>query len=100
MTLLVPEYPQSILTATRLWYGKMNYRFTVDRDGRIDRATIVNLDPPEHILWNQAGQEAAYRAFMRSVEDVLPHWRYEPAEFLGCAIRQSVIAPFDFTNAR
>ena len=86
-----PTYPE--LNRERGIQGTLVMSFTVREDGSVDPESIQDLRrpgdiPPEH--------EEDYQEFVRAVRARLPKMRYQPAEIMGCRVRQMVVQPFQF----
>jgi protein TonB len=62
-------------------------RFVVDTLGRIDVSTIQVLS-------------STHDQFTRAVRDVLPAFRFKPAEVGGHRVRSLAEMPFEFTVAK
>jgi bla regulator protein BlaR1 len=76
-----PHYPDALRAAGT--EGKVLAQFVVGSDGTVDLASYKVL-------------ESTDPAFVKAVREVLPTWRYKPAEVSGRAVRQLVTEPFVF----
>lgn len=75
--------------------GNVRLAFAVNKEGRVDVATIKELWPPT--LKRPTGDlRNAYEAFLRSVIRDLPTARFSPAVIGGCVVKQMVEQTFEF----
>lgn len=79
-----PEYPESARKSALS--GKVMARFVVDESGAVHDATISSADPPD--------------VFDLSVLEAVQRWRFEPARYLGKAVRVMVTVPVRFDIAK
>ena len=77
-----PRYPES-LRAVGLG-GRVLVQFTVDTTGRVDPQAVRVL-------------ESTHELFSRAVLEVLPRYRFVPAEVDGRRVRMVAQMPFEFT---
>jgi TonB family protein len=80
-----PQYPSALRAAEM--DGSVMAQFVVDRDGNVEPRTI-NIVRATHIQ------------FVKSVLEVLPQMRFEPARIAGCPVAQLVSMPFEFSITR
>jgi protein TonB len=80
-----PAYPSS-LASTGI-AGSARFRFVVGADGRVEMATVEQVD-------------ASHGAFAMAVRSTLARLRFSPALVDGRAVRQLVELPFEFRTNR
>lgn len=79
-----PHFPE---TARRMGItGRIVVKFLVKPDGHVDRASIVEVDPPGH--------------FERCVLDALSQWKFKPGTYRGKAVATWVVQPIHFKLTR
>lgn len=79
-----PHFPE---TARRMGItGRVVVKFLVKPDGHVDRASIVEVDPPGH--------------FERCVLDALSQWKFKPGTYRGKAVATWVVQPIHFKLAK
>jgi len=88
----LPPYPRE----AKGWKAELLYEFVVNEEGQIEPGSIRNLRPPERYAWPTLREQEIYEAFVREVERVIASWRYEPADVLGCRVRQRANQPVTF----
>jgi len=76
-----PGYPEALRRAGVA--GRVVVRFVVDTAGRVEMESIAILS-------------SAHAALERAVRDVLPRYRFRPAEADGKRVRMLVELPFEF----
>jgi hypothetical protein len=90
-----PRYPER--ARSRGAEGKVLLQFVVDEEGRPQPATFKSIQPtdsiPAHLL-------PLFRSFERAVMEIVPSYRFEPAESLGCRVKMYVQMPFTFGITR
>jgi protein TonB len=80
-----PRYPESLRAAGL--GGRVLVQFTVDTAGRVDPQAVRVL-------------ESTHDLFARAVLEVLPRYRFVPAEANGRRVRMVAQMPFEFTIAK
>jgi periplasmic protein TonB len=78
---LPPHYPEMLRRAGIT--GRVVVRFVVDTVGRVEPGSVTVL-------------ASAHEALERAVRDVLPRYRFRPAEAGGKRVRMLVEMPFEF----
>jgi periplasmic protein TonB len=76
-----PGYPETLRRAGVT--GRVVVRFVVDTSGRLEAGSVVVLS-------------SAHAALERAVRDILPRYRFRPAEAGGKRVRMLVEMPFEF----
>jgi len=77
-----PRYPESLRAAGL--GGRVLVQFSVDTTGRVDPQAVRVL-------------ESTHELFSRAVLEVLPRYRFIPAEANGRRVRMMAQMPFEFT---
>lgn len=77
-----PRYPEILMRQGV--QGRVLLTFVVDVDGCVDMSSIKVLSATEE-------------RFVAAVRDVLPYYRFTPAELYGEKVRQWVELPFEFS---
>lgn len=80
----------------RRWNAELLLQFVVEPDGRVRRESIRNVRPATDYRWPTDELRDAYEGFLEQTIESVKHWRYVPAEALGCRVAQLVQQPFDF----
>jgi protein TonB len=80
-----PRYPEMLRSAGVS--GRVLVQFTVDTTGRVDLSTVRVV-------------QSAHDLFSAAVLDVLPRYRFAPAEVNGRHVRMTAQMPFDFELER
>ena len=80
-----PRYPEGLRAAGL--GGRVLVQFTVDTAGLVEPRSVRVL-------------EATHEQFANAVRDVLPRYRFVPAELNGRRTRMSALMPFEFTITR
>ncbi|MFL5575522.1 MAG: energy transducer TonB [Gemmatimonadaceae bacterium] len=80
-----PVYPRAAIQG--LVESDVLVQFIVDESGRVAPGTV-------HV------ERAEYREFVQAVLDVLPQYRFTPAELNGCPVKSLVQLPFEFRMRR
>ena len=80
-----PRYPES-MRALGL-HGRVLVQFAIDTTGRVDAQSVRVI-------------EASHELFARAVLEVLPRFRFIPAEVSGRRVRMTAQMPFEFTLER
>jgi periplasmic protein TonB len=80
-----PRYPESLRAAGI--DGRVLVRFTVDTTGAVDMKSLTILS-------------STHDLFTRSVRDVLPSFRFKPAELRGKRVPSLAEMPFEFSISR
>jgi hypothetical protein len=76
--------------------GNVRLAFSVNKQGRVEVATIKEVWPPT--LKRQTGDlRKAYDAFLHAVIRDLPSARFSPAVIGGCVVNQMVEQTFEFS---
>lgn len=87
------KYPE--LSRSLSSIGNVQLAFAVDRNGRVDTATVKEIWPAN--LERPTGSMLrSYEAFLAAVKRALPSARFSPATIGGCPTKQMVSQTFEF----
>ena len=93
---VTPMYPRGL----KRWRASLRLFFVVDSTGRVQPGSARPMVTADSLRRAGATPEEArvYTEFVRAVLAASPHWRFEPAEVLGCRVNMPTVQQFTFVT--